>query len=192
MNNVATLALMAPLRELGTALFDMSGPTPFTAVQTGFDALLPRNALHAYWKSQYLDELSDEAIDTIAAQALDRPAPLTLVNKFHMGGAIAAVGREATAFSQRSAPYMVSIDGVWTDPSRDAQTIAWVRSAWKSIAQVGNGGVYLNFTGLAEEGPSAGVDSAYGRNLERLARVKAVYDPDNLFRINNNIRPASQ
>jgi FAD/FMN-containing dehydrogenase len=181
---------MAPLRELGDPLFDMSGPSPFTHVQSGFDPLFPRNTLRAYWKSQYLDELSDRAIEVIADRALARPEPLTLVNVFHMGGAIAAVDPQATAFSQRSAPYMASIDGMWTDPAKDADNIAWVRSAWEAVAQFGTGGVYLNFTGLADEIPSAGVDSAYGRNLERLAEVKAAYDPDNLFRINNNIRPA--
>ena len=80
----------------------MSGPTPFMAVQTGFDPLFPRNPLQAYWKSQYLDELPDEAIDMIAAKAKDRPAPLTLVNTFHMGGAITDVGPEDTAFHERS------------------------------------------------------------------------------------------
>ena len=181
---------MAPLRELGTPLFDMSGPAPFTAVQTGFDPLFPRNKLRAYWKSQYLDELSDQAIEVIADKALDRPEPLTLVNTFHMGGAIAAVEPEATAFSQRSAPYMVSIDGMWTDSARDSEMVTWVRAASEAVARFGTGGVYLNFTGLADEPRRAGVDSAYGRNLERLAEIKAAYDPDNLFRINNNISPA--
>jgi FAD/FMN-containing dehydrogenase len=168
----------------------MSGPTPFTAVQTGFDPLFPRNELRAYWKSQYLDELSDGAIDLIADRARNRPAPLTLVNTFHMGGAIAAVDPEATAFAQRSAPFMVSIDGMWTDPADDADTIAWVRSAWDAVSAYGNGGEYLNFTGRADEAAGASVESAFGPNLERLAEVKAAYDPDNLFRINNNIRPA--
>jgi FAD/FMN-containing dehydrogenase len=181
---------MAPLRELGNPLFDMSGPTPSTHVKSGFDPLFPRNELRAYWKSQYLHQLSDPAIEVIADRALARPEPLTLVNVFHMGGAIAAVDPQATAFSQRSAPYMASIDGMWTDPAEDADNIAWVRSAWEAVAQFGTGGVYLNFTGLADELTSAGVDSAYGRNLKRLAEVKAAYDPDNLFRINNNIRPA--
>ena len=162
---------------------------PFTAVQSGFDPFFPRDTLRAYWKWQYLDELTDAAIDVIADRALDRPAPLTLVNTFHMGGAIAAVDPEATAFSERSAPFMVSIDGMWDDPADDADTIAWVRSAWDAVKQFGNGGVYLNFTGLADEAPSAGIETAYGRNLERLARVKAAYDPENLFRINNNIEP---
>ena len=181
---------MQPLRELGTALFDMSGPTPFVGVQAGFDPLFPRNERRVYWKSQYLDELSDEAIEAIAERAGNRPAPLTLLNTFHMGGAIANVGPEDTAFAERSSPYMVSIDGMWTDPADDAAGVAWARSTWEKIKEFGTGGVYLNFTGLADEAPEAGVDSAYGRNLRRLAELKAKYDPDNFFHLNNNIRPA--
>jgi FAD/FMN-containing dehydrogenase len=187
----AGLAEMQPLRELGTVLFDMSGPTPFVGVQTGFDPLFPRDTLRAYWKSQYLDELSDGAIDTIAAAAQDRPAPLTLVNTFHMGGAIASVGEEDTAFATRTSPYMVSIDGMWTEAGDDAANVAWVRSAWGNVGEYGTGEVYLNFTGLADEDATAGVDSALGRNLGRLAEIKAKYDPDNFFRINNNVVPAS-
>jgi FAD/FMN-containing dehydrogenase len=182
----------APLRELGTPLFDMSGPTPFVGVQTGFDPLFPRGELRAYWKSQYLDELSDGAIDVIAAKAQERPAPLTLVNVFAMGGAIANVDPEETAFATRSAPYMVTIDGLWTDPADDAANVAWTRSAWEAVKEFGTGEVYLNFTGRAdEEPPSAGVDTAFGRNLARLAEVKAKYDPDNFFRVNDNIKPVS-
>jgi len=180
-----------PLRQLGTPLFDMSGPTPFVGVQTGFDPLFPRGELRAYWKSQYLDELSDEAIEVIAAKAQDRPAPLTLFNVFSMGGAIADVDPEATAFATRTAPFMVSIDGMWSDADDDAANIAWTRSAWEAVQQFGTGEVYLNFTGRADEAPDAGVDSALGRNMSRLAEIKAKYDPDNFFRVNDNIRPAS-
>ncbi len=181
---------LQPLRELGTPLFDLSQPMPFNAVQTAFDPLFPRGELRAYWKTQYVDDLSDAAIDAFAAKALDRPAPLTLVNLFHMGGAIAEVGPEETAFAERSSRYMVSIDGMWTDPAEDAEKVAWVRSAWEDIGRFGTGAVYLNFTGLAEEAASAGVDSAFGRNLRRLAEIKAKYDPDNFFRRNNNVAPA--
>jgi hypothetical protein len=180
---------MQPLRELGTVLFDMSGPTPFVGVQTGFDPLFPRDTLRAYWKSQYLEELSDEAIDVIAAKAQERPAPLTLVNTFHMGGAIGEVDPEDTAFAERTSPYMISIDGMWTDQDDEAK-VAWVRSTWEAVKEFGTGGVYLNFTGLADEAPDAGVDTAFGRNLQRLAEVKAKYDPENFFRLNNNIAPA--
>jgi FAD binding domain/Berberine and berberine like len=184
------MPMLQPLRELGTPLVDLSQPMPFRAVQSAFDPLFPRGQLRAYWKTQYVDDLSDAAVDTIAAKALDRPAPMTLVNTFHMGGAIDHVGPEDTAFAERSPRYMVSIDGLWTDPADDEEKVAWVRQAWRDIGEFGTGGQYLNFTGLAEEAPSAGVDSAFGRNLRRLAEIKAKYDPDNFFRINNNITPA--
>jgi hypothetical protein len=185
------MKVMQPLRELGTVLFDMSGPTPFTAVQSGFDPLFPRNALRAYWKSLYVHELGDDVIDVIAGRALDRPAPLTLVNTFHMGGAIADVDPEDTAFAERDAPYMISIDGMWTDEGDDAANIEWVRSAFRRLEPYSNGSVYLNFTGRADEAPSAGVDSAFGRNLLRLAEIKAEYDSANFFQLNDNITPAS-
>lgn len=184
------LQITAPLRRLGTPLFDMSGPMPFTAVQSGFDPFFPRNTLRAYWKSEYLDELSDAAIDEIAGRARERPAPLTLVNVLHMGGAIGRVDPEATAFAERHAPFMVSVDGMWSDPADDAANVAWVRNAHRALAQHGTGRSYLNFTGLADEAPTAGVDTAFGRNLGRLAQIKSIYDPDNLFHINHNIRPA--
>ena len=151
--------------------------------------MFPRNQLQAYWKSQYLTELTDEAIDVIAAKAQERPAPLTLVNIFHMGGAINDVDAEHTAFHERSADFMVSIDGMWADRLDNDANVAWVRSAWEAISEFGTGSVYLNFTGLADEPVSAGVNSAFGRNLKRLAETKASYDPDNLFRLNNNISP---
>ena len=181
---------MQPLRELGTVLFDMSGPTPFTAVQSGFDPLFPRNQLRAYWKALHLKALSDEAIDAIADRALNRPAPPTFVNLLPMGGAIADVAPGETAFAERSAPYLVSINGQWTDAGDDADNVAWVRSAFDSLQPFGTGSVYLNFTGRADEAPSAGVDSAHGRNLQRLAAVKKAYDPNNFFSLNDNITPA--
>jgi FAD/FMN-containing dehydrogenase len=184
------LALMAPLRELATPLFDMSGPTPFVGVQSGFDALFPRQQIHAYWKSQYVEELSDPLIDVIAARAQTRPAPLTLLNTFHMGGAIASVDPEATAFADRTSPYMISIDGMWPDAEQTRRGKAWVRATFDEISRYGTGGVYLNFTGRDEE-LTADVDSAFGRNLARLAEIKAIYDPENFFRLNANITPAA-
>jgi FAD/FMN-containing dehydrogenase len=184
------LKITAPLRELGTPLFDMSGPTPFVGVQTGFDPLFPRGQLRAYWKSQYLNELSDDAIETIAGKAGERPAPMTLMNVFAMGGAIAKVGEEETAFATREPLYMVSIDGMWSDAADDQANVAWVRDTWNAVKEYGTGEVYLNFTGRADEAPDAGVDSALGRNMARLAEIKAKYDPDNFFRVNQNIQPS--
>lgn len=183
------MRVMQPLRELGTPLFDMSGPTPFTEVQSGFDWLFPRNAQRSYWKSLYLDELSDGAVEAIAAAALSRPSPVAVVATFHMGGAIRNVAPDTTAFSERSPEFMVSIDGNWADAEHDDAVVGWVRARWAEIREFGTGAVYLNFTGLSDEPLDAGVDSAFGRNLRRLGEVKAKYDPDNLFRRNHNIAP---
>src|SRR5215207_993868 len=117
-------------------------------------------------------------LDTPLAD-LSQPMPFT------------AVDAEDTAFSERSARYMVSIDGLWSDPEVDANRVAWVRSTWEDIGRFGTGAVYLNFMGLSDEPASAGVDTAFGRNLRRLAEIKATYDPDNFFRHNNNIAPAT-
>jgi hypothetical protein len=187
----AGMQVLQPLRELGTPLFDMSQPMPYTVVQSAFDPFFPRQALRSYWKSVYLDELTDDAIDAIASRARDRPAPLTMVNTLHVGGAVHAVPTGDTAFAERSALFMVSIDTNWSDPAQDAAAIAWGRAAWEEIAKYGNGNVFLNFTGLADEPLAAHVTNAFGNNLRRLGQIKETYDSDNLFRINNNIRPGS-
>jgi FAD/FMN-containing dehydrogenase len=182
--------VLQPLRQLGTPLADISGPTPFTDVQTGFDALFVRGTLRGYLKSQYLAELSDAAIDLVAQLIQERPTARTLLATLPMGGAINRVGSQETAYAERSAPWMVSIDGFWSDAANDADVIAWVRQAWTDMSEFGTGTPYLNFTGIADEAASVGVDSAFGQNLKRLAEIKAKYDPDNFFRLNNNIAPA--
>ncbi len=106
-----------------------------------------------------------------------------------MGGAVNRVDAEATAFAERSAPYMVSIDGNWEDPGRDAEIIASGAIGVVDDERIGTGGVYLNFTGLEGEATTTSVNSPLGRNLGRLASIKATYDPANLFRLNNNHRP---
>jgi hypothetical protein len=185
-------AALQPLRELGTPLADLSGPEPFTQVQSGFDPFFPRLHFHSYWKSQFLNDLSDEAIDTFVALASDRPQPLCDMDIWQMGGAVSDVGDEETPMQGRSAQFLVSIDGNWTEAAMTDEVVGWVRSTWSRMKEFGTGDVYLNFTGLSEEAPSAGVDSAFGRNLRRLAEIKAKYDPANFFRLNNNIAPAKQ
>jgi Berberine and berberine like/FAD binding domain len=187
----AGMQALQPLRELGTPLFDMSQPMPYTVLQSAFDPFFPRRSLRSYWKSTYLDELTDDAIDTIARNALDRPAPLTMIATVHFGGAVHAVAAKDTAFAERSAPFMVSVDTNWTDPAQDDAAIAWGRATWGEIAKYGNGNVFLNFTGLADESLLSNVSNAFGSNLRRLGQIKATYDPSNLFRVNNNIIPAS-
>jgi hypothetical protein len=190
------MGVLQPLRELGAPLADISQPMPFTVVQSAFDGFFPRGQLQGYWKSLYLREFSDEAINTIVERAQDRPAgrsdfEVVYWDIFPMGGAVNSVDPEATAFSERSAPWLVTVDANWTDSADNEENIAWVREAWSTIEErFGTGSAYLNFEGREGKGSDAGVDDALGRNLQRLAEVKANYDPDNFFRRNNNILPA--
>ena len=130
---------MQPLRELGTLLADISQPMPFQQVQTAFDAFFPMGKLHSYWKAQNLASLPDQAIEIIAARANQRPAPLTLVVTFQMGGAINRVGATETAYAERSAPWMSSIDGNWENPADNATNIAWVRESFRQIRPIPRG-----------------------------------------------------
>ena len=184
------MKVMQPLRKLGTPLADISQPMPFSMVQTAFDALFPMGKLQSYWKAQNLADLPDKATEIIAARANQRPSPLTLVVTFQMGGAINRVGATDTAYAERSARWMSSIDGNWENPADDAANIAWVRESFRQIAPYSTGTTYTNFTGQADEAAGSLTATAYGVNMERLRRIKARYDPDNLFRLNPNIPPA--
>jgi FAD/FMN-containing dehydrogenase len=184
------MRLFQPVRELATPLTDISGPLPFTAIQAAFDPFFVRGTLRSYWKSTYVSELNDDVLDIVVRRAQERPSPRVFVITFQMGGAINRVDPEATAYSERAANWMVSVDGNWTDPDEDDTVIGWVRDTWAEVDKLGTGTTYLNFTGLEDEATSTGVASAYGGNLKRLEAIKAKYDPENLFRINNNIAPA--
>ena len=185
------MEVMRPLREFATPLADISQPMPFAVVQSAFDPFFPRGVLRNYWKSVYLPELSDEAIELIARKGSERPSPLSFVDTYVNGGAMARVAAEDSAFGDRSAPYMVAIMGIWDDPADDDRIIAWVRETWDEIARFGSG-TYLNFGGVEDEEASAGVVAdAFGPNLQRLAKIKSTYDPGNFFRRNNNVLPAS-
>jgi FAD/FMN-containing dehydrogenase len=185
------LTVLEPLRKLGTPLADISGPLPFTAVQAAFDPFFVRGTLRSYWKSTYVKELTDDVLEIVVRKAQQRPSSRIFVITFLMGGAINRVKPQDTAYSERSAEWMVSIDGNWHDAAEDDTVIDWVRQAWSEVHKLGTGTTYLNFTGLADETADVGVESAFGKNLTRLNEIKTKYDPDNFFRLNNNIAPAS-
>ena len=184
------MKLIQPLRELGTPLADISQPMPFVAVQGAFDEFFQRQALRSYWKSTFVNELTDDILDLVVDSAQNRNSPRTFVVNFLMGGAINHVADVDTAYSERHANWMISIDGNWEDPADDDKVVTWVREAWSRVHKLGTGVTYLNFTGITDEDADVGVDSAFGKNLERLAEVKKKYDPKNFFRLNNNIAPA--
>ncbi len=184
------MKVLNPLRELGSPLADISQPMPFSAVQAAFDPFFPMGKYQSYWKAQYLADLPDDVIRIIAARANQRPSPLTLVVTFLMGGAINKVAAADTAFAERSAQWLSSIDGNWENPSENAANVAWVRESFNQIAPFSTGTTYTNFTGQADEAATALTTKAYGGNMDRLRRIKAKYDPDNFFRRNPNIAPA--
>jgi FAD/FMN-containing dehydrogenase len=183
------MTVLQPLRELGTPLADISQIMPFGSVQQAFDEFFQRGTLRSYWKSTFVSELTDEIIDILAPRAQNRASVRSFVVIFLMGGAINQVGPQDTAYGERTANWMVSIDGNWEDPADDNKVVSWVRETWSQVHKLGTGSVYLNFTGIADEAADVGVDSGHGVNLERLREIKRKYDPDNFFRLNNNITP---
>lgn len=182
-------AIIDEFRNLGNPLFDMSDHMPsYRAFQAGFDPLVAN--LHSYWKSMYLHELNDDALAFIHERAMARPDPSVLIHIPIMGGATAAVAAEDTAFGDRSAPFMLSIDGATYDPAKFDEVRDWVRDSIEAARRLdGAGGAYLGFSG-DETTDERVLQQQFGGNLERLRAIKKQYDPDNLFRINNNIKPA--
>jgi FAD/FMN-containing dehydrogenase len=181
-------AVLQPLRELGEPLIDLSGPWPWVGLQNGFDALFPKGELR-YWKSRALAELSEAAIEEIADFAARRPTAATDITIWHHGGAMRRVGETETAYAGRDAAFLVTAEANWTDPAQNDEAIGWGRALWAALEKHSTGGVYLNFPGLAEDNEAL-VRAGYGVNYDRLAELKAKYDPANLFRMNLNIPPS--
>lgn len=180
-----------PLRELATPLIDLSGPIPWTAVQSAFDPFFPKKIQLYYFKSRYLSNLNKETIDTIVPLASNPPSPMVMIAIWHYGGAMSRKGPDETAFTGRDAPFLLSIDAVWNDPEETQHVVAYSRNFLKEMEPYSTGGMYVNFAGPGEEGEAL-VRSAYGANYEKLVALKNTYDPTNLFRLNQNIKPTVQ
>ena len=182
--------LFQPLRELGDMVSDFSGQMDYCDLQRLFDTVIPFGQHRCYWKSQFLSDLPDEAIDLIVKWNARPASANTLSSIWNFGGATAAVGPTDTAFGDRSMPYMVSIDSIWNTADEDEANIAWTRDFWDQLTPFShNGRLYLNFAGLGE-GNDDLVRRSFGDNFDRLTAIKRTYDPDNMFRFNQNIRPA--
>ena len=145
--------------------------------------------LYAYWKSLYLNGLDDGLIDDLVGRAANLPSEQCLIAIWQLGGALARVPETATAFGRRNAPFLLSYDSCWTDPSLSESVIGWTREQIAAAMPYSPGGSYLNFPGVGEDNDIL-VRQAYGSNYERLAQIKRVYDPRNFFRLNQNIVPA--
>ena len=179
--------VLAPLRGFGQPLADVVGPQPYAGWQTILDPLLGAG-MRNYWKSHDFRELPDGLIDVFIDFAGKLPDPQTEIAFAQLGGAVSRVPPEATAYTHRDAQFVVNVHGRWADPAKDAECIGWARDLFRAAGPFATGGVYVNFL-TQEEGDR--VRAAYGSNYDRLVLLKSRYDPSNLFRGNQNIRPAA-
>ena len=177
--------VLAPLRRFGPPLSDQIGPMTYTDVQTAADVFFP-HGLRYYWKTHFLTEIRDDAIDALVTHFAAVPSPRSRVAFQQYGGAASRIGRADTAFWHRDAQYDLIPTSIWTDPRESDANIKWVRELWDLTQPFASGGEYVN--DLGEDGDDR-VRAAYGANYERLVALKNTYDPGNFFRLNANIKP---
>jgi hypothetical protein len=179
---------LAPLREFGNPIADVVSPHPFTGFQAAFDPLLTPGSRN-YWKSHDFLELSDGLVDTLLAAVEDLPDPQCEVFIAHMGGATNRIPADATAYRHRDAQFIMNVHGRWDDAGRDERCIGWCRELFDAATPFATGGVYVNF--MTEE-ETERVKSAYGDSYERLVKLKQTYDPTNMLRLNQNVKPVGR
>ncbi|MGC2063625.1 MAG: FAD-binding oxidoreductase [Thermodesulfovibrionales bacterium] len=178
--------LIEPLRKFGTPLGEHVGVQPYIAWQKVFDPLLTFGARN-YWKSHNFSTLKDGLFDVAIEYIGKLPSPQCEIFFGAIGGATTRPAPDSVAYAHRDTQFVMNVHGRWEDPVDDKRCIGWARDYFNASAPFASGGVYVNFL-TADEGDR--VRSAYGPNYDRLARVKRKYDPDNLFRVNQNIKPA--
>lgn len=169
--------LLQPVREVATPLFDASEIVPYVDAQKALDDDYP-NGRRYYWKSTHLTGLDDETIDAIIELGETYPSPLTTVDVWQNGGAMAQP-RSDTAFTHREAPYTLTFESNWDDPADDGANITWAREGWQKMQRFSTGGLYVNFPGGVDDAETG--KAAYGENWERLQEIRRRYDPDGLF-----------
>jgi FAD/FMN-containing dehydrogenase len=172
--------------DLAPAASDLS-VVPFLFMQTVTDDLFA-HGLRTYIKAGFAHDLPDALTDVLLDRAAELESPISQVELLALGGAIAAVAPDATAFPFRNARWLINIPATWRDPADDNREIAWARATYAAIRPHLSEGSYVNFMGDDEDDTAA---AAYGRTIERLGQVKAAYDPENTFRLNQNITPAA-
>jgi FAD/FMN-containing dehydrogenase len=177
---------LKPLRSIGEPVADLFRPMPYTAVQTMFDAAF-QPGFHHYWKSNFVERITGELADVATSFMARKPSPNTTLLLQRLHGAAARVAPEATAFPHRRVHYDCALLSVWSDAADSAANIEWTRQFHAALEPHSEQAVYVN--GLGDEG-DARVRAAYGANYARLATIKRIYDPLNLFRLNQNIDPS--
>jgi FAD/FMN-containing dehydrogenase len=179
-------AVLKPLRDAGPVVAEHVGPMPYPALNSAFDALVPPGLQH-YWKADYVKELTDDAIPRHVEHGSKVPTVNSLMHLYPIDGAVQQVRPDETAFAYRDVSFACVIAGVWQDPADNEANTNWARDYWSAIHPYsGTEGGYVNF--MSEDDQDR-AQANYGANYARLAQVKATYDPDNLFHLNQNIEP---
>ena len=176
------------LDKLPAPLFNWMGEMPWTAINGLFDPFFPKG-LQWYWKGDFVKALPDEAIDVHIANALKAPTPFCLMHLYPIDSAVQRVARDATPWSARDASFSMVIAAISPDPKDATALKTWGRTYWEAIHPFNLKGAYVNFMD-ADEAENR-VELSYGDNYKRLASIKAKYDPGNLFRVNQNIKPSA-
>ncbi|MBO0747486.1 MAG: FAD-binding oxidoreductase [Acidimicrobiaceae bacterium] len=180
--------VLAPARKFGSPLVDLVGSMPYTARQTLLDEPNSREGLHRYWRSAFASELSDGLLDVLVDRAGDFTSPLSSLILFYLHGAAMRVSPGETAFSARRVQWDLDAIAQWADPAESERHVSWLRHAWSDIEPHTTPASYVNH--ISDDDRPEKVRASYGTNHDRLRRLKGVYDPSNLFRLNPNISPA--
>ncbi len=176
-----------PLRDVAPVVAEHVGPMPYPALNSAFDALVPPGLQH-YWKANFVTDLTDEAVAAHVEHGPKVPAVNSTMHLYPINGACHRVAPDATAFAYRHANFAPVIAGMWPDPADNEANIQWVRDYYEAIAPYSEKGGYVNFMSGDDQDR---IKANYGKNYNRLVEVKNRYDPDNLFHMNQNIRPTA-
>ena len=181
-------AAVGPFKRFGSPAMDVIGPIPYTTMNSMLDGGFPKGALN-YWKSSFLSTLKDAAIDTMIERFASAPSPMDALLLEHFHGAATRVGPTETAFPHRAVGYNFLALGEWMEPSTTDANVAWTKGAYAAMAPYFASGRYVNYLNAEDMSETGAVESAYGPNWKRLREVKRRYDPDNVFHLNQNIKP---
>ena len=178
-------SFLTSIRSFKTPALDFVGPMPLPTLQSMFDALYPPG-LNWYWKGDYVSDLPDEAIDLHIKYASALPTPFSAMHLYPVNGAAGRIDPDETAWSYRDATWAMVIAGIDPDPANNEMIMSWAREYWEALHPWSAGASYINF--MMEEGEDR-IKATYGDHYERLAAIKAKYDPGNFFCVNQNIKP---
>jgi FAD/FMN-containing dehydrogenase len=177
---------VAPIKSFGNPIGDMLVRRPYTQMQSLLDATQPKGRRN-YWKSEYLPRVEPSLCEKLIDHAAKIRSPHSSIGLMHIGGALNSLNDDHSPVGNRDAHYVLNLAGSWEQAGEDRANIEWAREAWHDIKSFSTGGTYINFL-TEDEGPER-TKAALGKGLQRLAEVKARWDPENVFRTNRNIKP---